>query len=384
MKRLLGLILFPLVLSGCNTAVLEPEISLQIIGEWQCEDVISGGTVGEINGRMYLFLITHSGGGNSSPSVLRILDLQDSVAPVEVAALPAPIGSTLPVMTLRLSGTLLYIQLGGVKENGLWVVDASTPASPREVSFLDMEYPVFDFVLSGKIAIIQRFPSRMFLLVDITDPANPRHLGEFDLSREQDFITHSGGTDVSGSLFYVVDRDGLDIVDISLPSSPREIGFYANPLWTGEEPDVIEDPSQGTSRRVPISGIEDLVPGGFRDVAVSGEYVCIADVRAGLRVMDVSDPMFPREVAQLGVPEAAYRITVFDNLLYLLGMEMIDKSFLHAIHIVDISEPENPVIVDSIEDIRGLPLHQSLIATERYVYFINVSTLTVIDIYALN
>jgi len=372
------LIIF-LVFSGCTGSVAEPKISTQIVGEWESEDVISGGTIGEIDGNMYLFLMTIPGPMPFQP-VLHVLDLHDPLAPVEVASLEAPVSVLFPLSKLILSGTILYVPVVGSEVGGLWSVDVSDPTSPREISLLDAEYPAIGLVLSGKVACIQGFPYWGFILVDISDSVQPRQVGEFRLSREQDFISHSGGIDVSGSMLYMVDRDGLDIVDISSPYSPREVGFYANPLWTGEEP-LGGESLQGITIIEEILEIKDLLPAGFQDVAVSGEYAYIPDSKVGLRVLDVSNPASPQEAAQLDIPEAVHHVTVSNNLLYLLGMELVDRSILHTIHIVDISEPESPVIVDSIEDIAGMPPYQFLVAAGRYIYFGNLNSVLAIDIY---
>ncbi|MBU4445111.1 hypothetical protein KJ656_08530 [bacterium] len=58
-------------------------------------------------------------------------------------------------------------------------------------------------------------------VVDISDPANPNELGKV--------LTPSAvsGVAVSGSYAYVANRDdGLRIIDVSTPSSPVEVGFY--------------------------------------------------------------------------------------------------------------------------------------------------------------
>jgi len=38
--------------------------------------------------------------------------------------------------------------------------------------------------------------------------------------------------------------------------------------------------------------------------------------------------------------------------------------------------------IDSIEDIPGIPPYQFPVATERYIYFVNLKTVHVIDIYS--
>ncbi|MFC1957957.1 hypothetical protein ACFLVQ_00110 [Chloroflexota bacterium] len=379
MKLVYILVLIAIILSACSPSESPAKVSAEIVGEWESGYIISSGTAGEIDGKMYLFLITYPGPSTSNP-VIRVLDLHDPIAPVEVASLEAPVESLVPVGALELSGNVLYAPVGGAGEGGLWTVDVSDPTSPREIGLLDVQYPTINLTLSDNITYIAGFASQRFMLVDITSPTQPQQLGEFKLSREQHVRIHKQNMAVSGPLLYVIDRDGLDIVDISSPESPQEVGFYANPLWVDEELEAVENLQTGVTRQ--ITEVDDILPDGFLDIALSGKYAYIAAGTSGLRVLDVANPASVREVAQLDIQEEVYHATVSGDLLCLLGMEMVDRSILHTIHIVDISEPESPVILDSVEDIPGFPPFQFIVATERYVYFVNLKTVVIIDIYA--
>ncbi len=375
MKRICALALMLLVFSGCNTPASAPVVSAQIVGEWESEDRIAGGAVAEIGGRKYLFLMTAENVPIPSRAALRVLDVEDPAAPVEVGTLAAPEFILLGFpggIKPALADNVLYVPLAGFDWGGLWVVDVSDPTSPREITLLDAQYSAIDLALSGNIAYIAGYPSGYFLLVDVADPAHPQEVGVFRLSREQHVRLHSQDTDVSGSWLYVVERDGLDIVDISSPSSPREVSFYPNPIWIDEEP------LEGTGRS---SG--DPLPDGFHDVDVSGQYAYIAAGKSGLRVLDVSNPASPQEVAQLDVPETTYRIDVAGNLVYLLGVELVERVMTHRVRIIDISEPDSPEMVDSVE-LSRFPSLVSLVGIESYIYIMHLRTLQVIDVYASN
>ena len=71
---------------------------------------------------------------------------------------------------------------------------------------------------------------------------------------------HAGDVAVVGNTAYVADRNqGLRVVDVSTPTQPAQVGFYA-PL------------------------------GYARDVAVAGGYAYVAADSQGLQVIDVSNP----------------------------------------------------------------------------------------------
>jgi len=373
MKRLLVSIwLVSLIVASCGTqAPLEP--SAEIVGEWKSEEFISGGTAGEVDGERYLFLATIQGTAMPYDLMLRVLDVQDPTAPIEVGFLAAPIDTLLPTLSLSLSGTVLYALLGE-QEGGLWVVDVSDPASPREITLLSTEDDMaLDLALSGNYACIATPPMGHFLIIDISDPVNPHQVGRLELTGEH--LKVSGQRiEYAGSLLYVVDRDGLAVIDVSSPSSPQEVGFYANPDWVGEPTEI------GSS------GLMDLLapPGSFLDVAASGQHAFIASSNSGLRVLDVSNPASPREVAQLDTSGSAIRVLVSDNLVYLLEVSSSNESIPYAVRIIDISELDNLRIVDSVEEITMMPGYLSLVETGNYIYFLNLDTVLVIDVYASN
>jgi hypothetical protein len=63
-------------------------------------------------------------------------------------------------------------------------------------------------------------------VIDISNPSSPREVGAYD--------TPGSAVDVavSGSYAYVADGGaGLRVIDVSNPSSPREVGFYDTPGW---------------------------------------------------------------------------------------------------------------------------------------------------------
>jgi len=364
--------LVSLIVASCGTqAPLEP--SAEIVGEWKSEEFISGGTAGEVDGKRYLFLATIRGTAVPYDVMLRVLNVQDPTAPIEVGSLAAPIDTLMPTLSLSLSGTVLYALLGE-QEGGLWVVDVSDPASPREITLLSTEDDMaLDLALSGNYACIATPPMGHFLIIDISDPVNPHQVGRLELTGEH--LKVSGQRiEYAGSLLYVVDRDGLAVIDVSSPSSPQEVGFYANPDWVGEPTEI------GSS------GLMDLLapPGSFLDVAASGQHAFIASSNSGLRVLDVSNPASPREVAQLDTPGSAIRVLVSDNLVYLLEVSSSNESVSYAVRIIDISELDNLRIVDSVEEITMMPGYLSLVETGNYIYFLNLYTVLVINVYASN
>jgi len=132
-------------------------------------------------------------------------------------------------------------------------------------------------------AYVGVWPNPRVVILDIAQPAQPRIIGEttpmsnipLDIAIQGDYV-------------YVVEENGLHIVDSSNSHRPKEVSFC------------------------PIS----LKPLG---VAVSGKYAYIATEKGGLRVMDVSSPFNPREVDHVDLPGYTCGIALCGDYIYVSG-----------------------------------------------------------------
>ena len=110
-------------------------------------------------------------------------------------------------------------------------------------------------------------------LWDISDPAHPRELGSFETPHSA--TNRTGGLytahnpEVRGDLLYLSwYSDGLRVVDISEPESPREIASFVPP--------ATENPS---GRDIP-----PLIWG----VHVEGDLIFLSDMAAGLYILEMA------------------------------------------------------------------------------------------------
>jgi len=181
-------------------------------------------------------------------------------------------------------------------------------------------------------------------VVDISDPANPIELGKV-LTPSEVY-----GIAVSGSYAYVADGwKGLRIIDVSTPSSPVEVGFfdtggYAWSVAVSGSYAHVADGSDGL-RIIDVSTPSSPVEAGFFDtggdawsVAVSGSYAYVADGADGLRIIDVTTPSSPVEVGFYDTGGYAYGVAVSGSYAY-----VADK--YDGLRIIDVSTPSNPTEV---------------------------------------
>ena len=393
MKPFIGLILaIILVLSGCSTIQTYQSPSAEIVGEWgMAEGFILDACAGVINGEPYLFLMT-LGTESIMKATIHVIDVNDPVEPVEIASLKTPMEILFPLGGFALSGTELYVGLTGTDEAALWVVNVSDPESPREITLMNTTYAMWKSCVSGDTLVVATTIGGHFSFFDISRPAQPRLLGELALAPPSGNDAN-WRADYVGSMFYVAENDGLAIVDTSSPARAQEVGFYTNPDWEKPEDWLEGVEGAGTSfiySQEEFATLEEIydglvLAGSFRDVAVSDGYAYIAAADSGLVVLDVTTPESTEEVARLEIPGKAIRVLNAGDLAYVMGVSFTGvstvKSFCYSVHIVDVSNPLAPELIDSIEVVTTFPPWQSMVALGDYLCFMSYQTVYVIDIY---
>lgn len=99
----------------------------------------------------------------------------------------------------------------------------------------------------------------------------------------------------------------------------------------------VSDPSS-----VAVVGRTDALPDIVMGVAVSGDYAYVGDgYSGGLRVIDVSTPSNPTEVASLDAPQEARGVTVAGDHVYVADWT--------GLKVVDVSTPSAPTLVGRLD-----------------------------------
>jgi len=130
---------------------------------------------------------------------------------------------------------------------------------------------------------------------------------------------------VSGSLAYVADDSGLQVIDVSNPKNPKI-----------------------------ISSVE--MPSSASGLTLSGSLVYVADMEGGLQIVDVSNPKNSRIIGSVDTPGAAAGVAVSGSLAYITDWTFEyteNNEHINNLQIIDISKPEKPEIIGSLE-MRGL------------------------------
>jgi hypothetical protein len=303
--------------------------------------------------------------GHFKPPVgVSVLDVSDPRNPRVVKQIPALPGTR--CLKLQVANDLLVVsneQFGAAPaRTGIAVYELTNPADPRQVGFFEtrgrgphwMWFADGRYVYAG--AHIEGFTHRIVLIVDLKDPANPREIGRWWIpgmwtaggekpwwDPALNYNIH--GLYVVGDRLYLAMMDAclgiLDISDKTAPCLVSQLQWFNGrtvhtvlPLPKRDLLIVTEETLAFDCMEYPeyirVIDIRDeqnprilsrfpSPPGDFRrrgmrcgchDVHVNypgsmidDRLIYTTNYNAGLRVVDISDPVAPKEVAYY-VPQA--------------------------------------------------------------------------------
>jgi hypothetical protein len=320
----------------------------------------------------YAYLAAGSGG-------LKIIDISDPPSLQIVGTLEHPVSR----VVVENNQAFVSSYHGGDAPNWLDVIDITDHERPFLVGGLETIHNARGCSISGDLAFLATADLNAtisvgsMLVIDIANPEELELIGQIDTSGKSNGVAVSGGF-----AFVAEDWDGLSVYDVSNPENAPQIG-----------------------------GVN--TPGRASGLAVSGTLAYVADDVAGLLVFDTVDPEDPQLLASLETPGLAQMIVVSENIAFLAerwpgALNVIDISNPHTPHlicteplpenpysmaingdylylaiasrsllVVDISDPEFPLVVGSVSPEPGV---DSLAFHEQYIYAIGNGGMLVLDV----
>jgi hypothetical protein len=277
---------------------------------------------------------------------LRILDVSDPAAPVQIGLFPLP-GAQL----VEIAGDVAYVNDAA----SLRVVDVSNPTAPVQIGSLAIA--ITQLHVEGARAYVNVIGAGLQIL-GLTNPANPVPLG----SHPQ----FSYGLDVVDGIAYLTaGADGLKILSVANPGQPVLVGSLDTPGYANDvvvERGVAFVTEGGPPGRVRVVDVTDPSapvelghfgdPGGgpgdgfsanVEGIELDGHILYVQTSGRGLATLDVSNPTQPELLAtfaMVGNPRAlrvvAGRIYVSEQLAeadpILLATEVASLLVLDASH----------------------------------------------------
>jgi hypothetical protein len=240
---------------------------------------------------------------------------------------------------------------------GVRAIDISNPTAPREVAFfpsIEDEYYYVSIAhtsVPDKAYIFEGGWKHGHTILDVSNPVTPVE------SVSTDGISEYGHSAIlTDHLAYVFSRQGMQITDLSGPSPPTQLALFSH--WGSIAKTIIANDMAylvvsefirvsgnvwlvdvSNSARPTLTG-NYFVSGQARDIAVADNYLYVAAGSSGLRVVDISSPDVPVEIAAYLPMVAMYNMTsAADNTAY--AYTQTDSQW--GLQQIDLAEPVQPV-----------------------------------------
>lgn len=226
-----------------------------------------------------------------------IIDITDPHSPQSVYY--RDMGNVTNNKLAGVKGTYAYVVIPSMSVPKVEVWNIAQKATPKVVSTIDYLYEVYG--ISGRYlfgGFINDNVGKLARVFDITDPYNPRKVGEFVYEKLTCFLDFIGGYAFATSL------NEFSIYNMKNPVSNKSIAS------------------------VPLNG-------WAMDVEVKGDYAYVANYSKGLSVVDVREPRRPLHLNNFEFDFDTIRLTVSGNYAYLID----DVAECRPITVIDISNP---------------------------------------------
>lgn len=255
-------------------------------------------------------------------------DVTDPTQPERVASVKVD-ARTVNDVKVSENGKLCVLSREGAsnRKNGLVLVDVSDPREPRILAEYDegLTGGVHNVFVDGN-HVYALSAGRRFDVIDVSDPLTPQTVGSFELGTPGHSI-HDVWV-VDGVAYSSNWSDGVQMIDVGggnmggSPSNPVAMASYTYPSGWNHAAWPYQDPETG---RFYIIAGDEAFPYGLN---VTGRPTY---PRGWIHFIDFSDPNKPVEVARYQVPEAGtHNLWVEDDVLYVAyyngGVRAVDIS----------------------------------------------------------
>jgi len=247
---------------------------------------------------------------DDDPDVLRILDVADPAQPVALSEYRAD-----KLRKVRVVGPTAYVASSPVESSiRLELVDVSDPSNPTREDVLSLgslrgEAFLHDLAVANRIVHISNSRGGPWLVED-PPTGEPRLVGSFSTPGVTEAVTRAGEL-----LAVAGGESGLLLFDLA-----------------------------GSAGLVPLT-LPEAVGGFAKDVAIAGTVAYVASWRDGVRILDLSDPRAPVEIARVATDGPCYRVVLDGDHLY----ATLATGPYVSTAIIDVSDPAAPSQVSELQ-----------------------------------
>lgn len=236
---------------------------------------------------------------------------------------------------------------------GVSILDISDPSKPKSIASAYTENYAFDVVCAGDYAYIAAGDAGL-LILDIKDPTQPKELAQFDTDGYAYEVVQSDKS------VYIADAwAGVQVVNVSDPAKPVLTTSIATSGWSlgvglsdnhlvsangGQGFDLfdVKNPAKpvlkSTFYKQPSEG--DATP---RRVTISDDLLLVADTTNGLRLVDISVSITPKQKGIFSLLGYARRLTLDGDHAY------VATANEGSMEVLNISDPLQPYQVSKFQ-----------------------------------
>lgn len=302
---------------------------LRVVGRGPVTDRLTGdlSVFTGNDGRDYAYL------GTAESNAILVFDVSDPTGPVLTDSITTDARYVLDVK-INADATLGVFSREGAatRANGITLIDLTDPAHPTVITEYTETVPggVHNTFFEGDYIYVTHDGDGAMHVIDVSNPQNPREVSEWHTSTPDRYLHDLYVADGVAYLAYW--QDGLVILDVG---GAGKGGSPENPIFVGQL--KYDAPS--------IYGPGGGGPRGTHSVYVEGDRAYVGDEvfpavyaidqpvepRGYIHVVDISDLENPVEIARYEVPEAgAHNHIVEDGRLYSAyyqgGVRVVDVS----------------------------------------------------------
>ncbi|MCP4151612.1 MAG: hypothetical protein GY757_27965 [bacterium] len=295
---------------------------------------------------------------DGSAEILAVVDVSEPTTPILAGTweLEIPGGA---INDMALNGSYMYLVAGMTT---FLVMDITNPVEPVELSSVESCYKTSkhqNLFVSGNYVFVAsniwtQVPSELYcryglFVLDISNASNPRYVSYLKYGDSSSFELMARGINVADGKAYMTTIEGIWVTDISNPAAPETAGRYesiygkqivaaGNTLYVAGERAglVILDASNPASLN--LIG-QYNTEGKVKRLEIAGDYLYAAVYREGLQVLDISNPSAPELIGQYDY-NSIRDVSVKGNYAYLAG---------YTFKVLDISNPAAPTQVELAE-----------------------------------
>ncbi|MFC1886943.1 LVIVD repeat-containing protein [Thermodesulfobacteriota bacterium] len=275
-----------------------------------------------------------------------ILDLSNPANITELSSLD--LGETLGGQELFINGNRAYVGIYGrpiwfepTEGGGVFAIDINDPVNPVILGAYhgepeDDEYDTPYLIgHAGDIMImatnwnqVQSKPAKL-IVVDMTDPANPRRRGEYvfldnqGLPEQNVFLKRAV---CDGGYLYVTNSN-YDYTQVGLNRASPPSHLYTFDISDPDNIVMVDDFNQ--------------TPAKYRHVSKNGQYLYINDYNYGIRIFDVNNPSKPVYVGGTVTAGEGHWLWANEEASY----AYLAQSFGGSIFAIDITDDAHPQVV---------------------------------------